>query len=75
MTTKGSSEILADENGKIFRERVTFGKFSTDSEHFSKIGGKSETGGKKHHGLRGMDAPDSWISDAPILTPAQKNSP
>jgi len=30
MTKKRSSEILADENGNIFRERVKFEKFSTD---------------------------------------------
>jgi len=34
---KRSSEILADENGKIFREKVKFGKFSTESENSGEI--------------------------------------
>jgi len=38
------------------REKVTFRKFSTESEHLSKIGEKSETGEKMHHGLRGVYA-------------------
>ena len=50
------TEILADENRKIFREKVTFGKFYTESENFSETGGKSETG-EMHHCLMGMDAP------------------
>ena len=44
MTKKRSSEILADENKEIFREKVKLTTFSTESENFSKIGGKSETG-------------------------------
>ena len=40
-----SSEILGDENREIFRKKVKFRKFSAESENFSKIGGKSETGG------------------------------
>ena len=36
---------MADENEEIFREKGKFRKFSTESEKFSKIGGKSETGG------------------------------
>src|SRR6218665_1045873 len=55
MTKKRSSEILADENRKNFREKVTFGKFSMESENFSEMGRKSETGGE--NALRGMDAP------------------
>src|SRR6218665_2894228 len=47
MTKKRSSEILADENGK----------FSRKSQNFSKIGGKSETGGKCIMASGGMDAP------------------
>jgi len=37
---------LADENQKNFQEKVKFRKFSTESENLSKIGGKSEMGGK-----------------------------
>jgi len=55
MTKKRSSEISADENEEICREKVKLWKFSSEPENFSKIGGKSETGGM-HHGLRGMDA-------------------
>jgi len=40
-----------------FWENVKFRKFSTESETFSEIGRKSETGGM-HHCLRGMDALD-----------------
>jgi len=57
MTKKKSSEILADENRKIFREKVKFGKFSTESENFSEIGKKSETEGKCIMASGGMDAP------------------
>jgi len=64
---KRSSEILADEDREIFREKVKlhgglapswqeFSKFSTQSENFSKIGGNLKQG-EMHHGLRGMDAP------------------
>ena len=66
MTKKRSSEILADENRKIFREKVTFRKFYTESENLLKIGGKSETRGM-HHGLRGMDAPGYLHMYCPIL--------
>ena len=45
MTKKRSSEISADENQEIFQEKVQFRKFSSQSENFSKIGEKSETGG------------------------------
>ena len=55
-TKKRSSEILADENQKIFREEVKFGKFSTELENFSETGGNLKQGGN-HHCLRGMDAP------------------
>src|SRR6218665_2505875 len=72
MTKKSHQKFLADENREIFREKVTFLKFSTESEKFSKIGGKSETGRKMHHGLRGMDAPGRServsIDLAPIKT-------
>ena len=44
--TKKSSEISADEKQEIFREKVKLWKFSLESENFSKIGGKSETGGE-----------------------------
>jgi len=55
MTKKRSSEILADENHEIFREKVKLRKFSTESEIFSKIGGKSKTGGKCIMVSEGMD--------------------
>jgi len=42
---KRSSEILADENRKFCREKVTFQKFHRKSKKISKTGGKSETGG------------------------------
>ena len=45
MTKKRSSEILADENREIFREKVKFRNFSTESENFSKIGGNLKQGG------------------------------
>ena len=55
---KGSSEILVDENGKFFREKGKFVKFSRKSKFFSKIGGKSETGrGNASWPQGGMDAP------------------
>jgi len=57
MTKKRSSEILANENQKIFREKVTFLKFYTESENFVKNRGKSETGEKMHRGLRGDRRP------------------
>jgi len=52
MTKKKSSEILADENRKFFREKVKSLEFFTESENVSKTEGKSETGGEMHHGLR-----------------------
>jgi len=63
MTKKNrSSEILADENRKFFREKVTFWKFATESENLSKIGGKSEIGGKMHHVLRGDGYGVNWFT-------------
>ena len=56
-TKKRSSEILADENQEIFREKVKFRKFVTESEIFRKQRGKSETRGEMHHGLRGDGRP------------------
>jgi len=70
MTKKRSSEILADENGKLFLEKEKFVKFSRKSKIFSKIGGKSETEGEMHHGLRGMDAPVWMDSEADDLRPS-----
>ena len=58
MTKKKSSEISADENQEIFREKVKLRKFSLESENFSKIRGKYETGGKCMMVSGGMDAPD-----------------
>ena len=52
MTKKRSSEVLADENQEISQEKVKFLEFFSESENFTKIGGKSETGGGMHHGLR-----------------------
>ena len=46
MTKKRSSEILADENQEIFREKVKLRKFSSEPEIFSKIGGNLKQGGK-----------------------------
>ena len=56
MTKKRSSEISADENQEICLEKVKFLEFSSEFEHFSKIGGKSETGGKCIMVSGGMDA-------------------
>ena len=54
-----SSEISADENQEIFREKgkIGLGTFSSESENFPTIGGKSKTGGEMHHGLRGDGRP------------------
>jgi len=41
---------------KNFLEKGEIGKIFTESEIFSEIGRKSETGGM-HHCLKGMDAP------------------
>ena len=54
---KKSSEILADENQEICRKKVKLRKFSSESENFSNIGGKSETEGKCIMVSEGMDAP------------------
>src|SRR6218665_4093227 len=44
---------------KFFEKRSNWGNFPQSQKFFSEIGGKSETGGKMHHCLRGMDAPGS----------------
>ena len=62
MTKKSHHKFLRMKIEKKFREKVKFRKFSTESEIFSKIWGKSETGGEIHHGLRGMDAPARRIN-------------
>ena len=49
-------KILADENRKIFREKVKFGKFSTESEIFSETEGNLKQG-EMHHCLRGDGRP------------------
>ena len=41
---KKSSEILADENRKTFLEKVKLGKFSAESENFSRNRGECKTG-------------------------------
>ena len=63
MGKKRSSDILADENGKFFREKVKFLKFSRKSKNLSKIEVENlKQGEKMHHGLRGMDAPAELCS-------------
>ena len=58
MTKKRSSEISADENEEIFREKVKFWKFFSESENLSKIGGKIWNRGAKCIMVSGgMDAP------------------
>jgi len=47
---------------RFFREKVKFGKFSTESENFSKIGGNLKQRGKCIMASEGMDAPD-WTLD------------
>jgi len=51
LTKKWSSEILADENRKMFREKVKFRKLSTEFEIFLEIGGNLEQREEMHHGL------------------------
>ena len=55
---KKSSELLADENWKYFREKVQFRKFSTESENLnlSKIGGTLKHGENASWPQWGMDA-------------------
>jgi len=51
MTKTRSSEILADENRKMFLEKVKLGKFSTESEIcFANRGNLKR--GEMHHCLR-----------------------
>src|SRR6218665_3831764 len=57
MTKKISSEILADENRNIFREKVKFGKFSTESEHFSETEENLKQRGKCIIASEGVDVP------------------
>ena len=52
-----SSEILADETQKFVSEKVKSGKFPTDSEKFSEIGGNLKHGGKCIIASEGIDAP------------------
>ena len=51
------------ENQEIFQEKVKLWKLPSESENFSKIGGKSETGEKMHHGLRGGWTPLTTWTD------------
>ena len=68
MTKKRSSEILADENGKLFREKVKFLKFSRNSKKISKIGWKSETGGGNASWLqRGNGRPCRLLEPTDII--------
>ena len=51
MKSRRERIIFAKQGGnvleqEIFREKVKLRKFPTESENFSKTGGKSETGGK-----------------------------
>ena len=55
--TKVIRKILADENRKIFREKVQLSKLFTESEIAFKNRGKSETGGNASL-PQGVDAPD-----------------
>src|SRR6218665_1893830 len=55
MTKKRSSEFLADENPKIFRETATFRKMF--KFFLENRGGKSETGRKCIMASGGMDTP------------------
>src|SRR6218665_2959614 len=66
-----SSEILADENRNFFSEKVTFGKFSTESEIFSETGRKSETEGNASLPLGGwtpLDRVERWLPTAIVIT-------
>jgi len=67
---KRSSEILADENGKIMSEKVKSGKCFTESEHFFLNRGNLKQS-EMHHCLRGMDAPENqsygcWKAHCPL---------
>src|SRR6218665_3021117 len=58
MTKKGRQKFCRMKIEKLFPEKVKLRKFSTESEKFSEIGGKSETGGNlKHRVLRGEWTP------------------
>ena len=80
MTKKWSSEILADENREICREKIKVWKFSTESENFSKIGGNLKQWGEMHHGLRGwtplpiitcsLPSPRTFANSSPSSQPA-----
>jgi len=58
MTKKGSSDILADENREIFREKVKFVTFSRVLQFFENRGEISNRGGNASwpHGV--MDTPE-----------------
>src|SRR6218665_2976792 len=58
MTKKGHQKFWRMKIEKFFGKREKFLKFSTESGNFSKIGGKSETGGKCIMASGGMDAPE-----------------
>ena len=60
MTKKRSSEILSDENRENFREKVKFGKFSTESETFFGNREGNLKHGEMHHCLSG-DGPLSLL--------------
>ena len=47
MTKNGHEKFWRMKIEKYFWEKVKLGKFSTESEKFVEIGGKSETGGKR----------------------------
>ena len=86
MTKKRSWEILADENRKNFREKVKFGKFSTESEIFSETGGIWNRGGNASL-PRGDGRPwiwgtvptnplslRPWVLSSPISFPSSSSS-
>src|SRR6218665_123295 len=52
MTKKGHQKFWRMKIEKFLGKKEKFGKFSTESENFSKIGGNLKQGGKMHHGLR-----------------------
>src|SRR6218665_3491237 len=73
MTKKSHQKILADENLKIFWEKVKLGKFSTESEFFSEIGGNLKQR-EMHHCFRGMDAPAHNVTNIMISLSSQSLS-
>ena len=61
MTKKRSSENLADENQKLYLEKVKLGKFSTNMRNFGEIGGNLKQG-EIRHCLKGDGRPCHLVS-------------